>query len=183
MGVQKSCSLVMLGRQGALARAFSHQERYMLHTGAAHNAVDATLEYSRPVRSLKLWLALRIYGAEVLRGWIAQNVAHARDLTAAIRQDPRFELLHEPTLSTVCFRYLGSGDSGPNGAPQPAGDEELDDLNRRLADAITRDGRVYLAAATVDGRTCLRVCFTNFRTRDEHVTELFSVVREIAAEL
>ncbi len=167
MGVQKSCSLVMLGRLGALARAFSHQERYMLHTGSAHNAVDATLEYSRPVRSLKLWLAFRLYGADVLRGWIGGTVAHARQLTALIREDQRFELLHEPMLSTVCFRYLGEGD--------------LDDLNRRLADAITRDGRVYLAAATVDERVCLRVCFTNFRTHDEDVIELFDVVREIAA--
>ena len=31
----------------------------MLHAGVAANGVDRTLEYSRPVRSLKLWLAFR----------------------------------------------------------------------------------------------------------------------------
>jgi aromatic-L-amino-acid/L-tryptophan decarboxylase len=183
MGVQKSCSLVMLGREGALARAFSHQERYMLHTGAAHNAVDATLEYSRPVRSLKLWLAFRLYGADVLRGWIGETVIHARSLTALIQADGDFELLHDPTLSTVCFRFLGEHDAAGDGVATAADAAALDDLNRRLADAVARDGRVYLAAATVDGRTCLRVCFTNFRTRDEHVTELFDVVKEISAEM
>jgi aromatic-L-amino-acid/L-tryptophan decarboxylase len=167
MGVQKSCSLVMLSRDGALTRAFAHEERYMLHTGSGTHAVDATLEYSRPVRSLKLWLAFRVYGADMLRVWIGRTIAHARQLAEEIAADPEFELLHEPTLSTVCFQHLGPGD--------------LNEHNRRLTEAVTRDGRVYMAPATVDDRICMRVCFTNFRTHSEHVTELLAVVREVAA--
>ena len=87
LGVQKSCSLVMLSRQGPLERAFAHDERYMLHAGVAANGVDRTLEYSRPVRSLKLWLAFRIYGAATMRSWIEATTStcpHARPaLTAA----------------------------------------------------------------------------------------------------
>ena len=164
MGVQKSCSLVMLSRAGALSSAFAHQEQYMLHEEDVANPVDATLEYSRPVRSLKLWLAFRIYGAAAFRSWIAGTLALAHDLAASLREHPRFELLHEPQLSTVCFRHRGD-----------------DALNRRLASAVMRDGRVYLAPALVDGRACLRVCFTNFRTRPHHVRELVAVVEDIAA--
>ena len=164
MGVQKSCSLVMLSRAGALSSAFAHQEQYMLHEEDVANPVDATLEYSRPVRSLKLWLAFRIYGAAAFRSWIAGTLALAHDLAGSLREHPRFELLHEPQLSTVCFRHRGD-----------------DALNRRLASAVMRDGRVYLAPALVDGRACLRVCFTNFRTRPHHVRELVAVVEDIAA--
>ena len=67
----------MLSRQGPLERAFSHDERYMPHAGVAANGVDRTLEYSRPVRSLKLWLAFKIYGAAMLRRWIEATVEHA----------------------------------------------------------------------------------------------------------
>ena len=169
MGVPKSCSLLMLSRRGALGAAFAHEEQYMLHTGSAANAVDSTLEYSRPVRSLKLWLTFRLYGADMLRTWIGNTIAHARQLAEAISADPAFELLHEPTLSTVCFRHLAGA--------------ELDDHNRRLAEAVARDGRVYLAAATVDGRTCMRVCLTNFRTHSQHITELLVVVREVAGAM
>jgi aromatic-L-amino-acid decarboxylase len=166
LGVQKSCSLVMLSRQGPLEDAFAHDERYMLHAGVAANGVDRTLEYSRPVRSLKLWLAFRIYGAGVLRRWIEMTADHARNLAQALAANPSFEMLNDPTLSVVCFRHLVDGD--------------LDEHNLRLARAIMDDGRIYLAPAQVDGMTCLRVCFMNFRTTSEHVGELLHVIEELA---
>jgi aromatic-L-amino-acid decarboxylase len=169
MGVQKSCSLVMLRDPGALASAFAHQEKYMLHTQDVANPVDNTLEYSRPVRSLKLWLAFRTYGAAAYRTWIERTLQHARDLAAVLRAHPDFEVLHEPSLSTLCFRH------------RPAGTESLDVHNARLAEAVQKDGRVYLAPALVDGKVCLRVCFTNFRTRSEHVVELVHVLEDVAA--
>jgi aromatic-L-amino-acid decarboxylase len=166
LGVQKSCSLVMLSRQGPLEQAFAHDERYMLHAGVAANGVDSTLEYSRPVRSLKLWLAFRIYGAETLRRWIEMTAEHAQALAGGLAANPEFEVLHEPELSVVCFRHLADGD--------------LDKHNLRLAGAIMADGRIYLAPAQVDGMTCLRVCFMNFRTNAEQVGELQRVIEELA---
>jgi aromatic-L-amino-acid/L-tryptophan decarboxylase len=169
MGVQKSCSIVMLRHAGALGSAFAHQEQYMLHMEDLANPVDNTLEYSRPVRSLKLWLAFRTYGAAAYRRWIEQTLQLARDLTAALREHPDFELLHEPQLSTVCFRH------------RPEGVADLDEHNLRLAAAVMRDGRVYLAPALLAGHCCLRVCFTNFRTRHENGRELVRVLDDVAA--
>ena len=170
MGVQKSCSLVMLSGRGALERAFSHEEGYMPHAGAAANGADSTLEYSRPVRSLKLWMAFRIYGAATLRRWIERTIHHAVHLADQVREHPRFELLNEPSLSIVCFRHLAA-----------CGD--IDQHNMRLARAVAADGRIYLAPALVDGHTCLRVCFTNFRTDADHVRQILSVVEQVAATL
>jgi aromatic-L-amino-acid/L-tryptophan decarboxylase len=169
MGVQKSCSLVMLRHAGALGAAFAHQEKYMLHAQDLANPVDNTLEYSRPVRSLKLWLAFRTYGADAYRGWIERTLGHARSLASTLREHDAFELLHEPQLSTVCFRHVAPGV------------DDLDAHNLALAERLMRDGRVYLAPALLDGRVCLRVCFTNFRTRPEHVAELLRVVEDLAA--
>jgi len=169
LGVQKSCSLVMVSRQGPLERAFAHDERYMPHAGVAANGVDSTLEYSRPVRSLKLWLAFKIYGAATLRRWIELTTVHARILADALAADPGFELVADPGLSVVCFRHLCVGD--------------VDAHNWRLAQAIREDGRVYLAPAVVDGKTCLRVCFMNFRTDAAHIDELLGVIRELGDAL
>ena len=168
LGVQKSCSLVMLARQGPLEAAFAHDERYMLHAGVAANGVDSTLEYSRPVRSLKLWLAFRLYGADLLRRWIEMTAEHARALARALAANPRFELMNDPSLSVVCFRHLADGD--------------LDEHNLTLARTIMEDGRIYLAPAQVDGMTCLRVCFMNFRTDAGQVGELLQVIEELAAQ-
>ena len=74
LGVQKSCSLVLVRRRGPLRAAFGHEERYMLHEEDAGNPVDRTLEYSRPFRSLRLWLSLRVHGAAQFRAWIERTL-------------------------------------------------------------------------------------------------------------
>ncbi|KAI9029510.1 aromatic-L-amino-acid decarboxylase [Hyaloraphidium curvatum] len=171
MGLQKSCSLVMVRDASSLLRAFAHDEKYMLHKPDTVNAVDRTLEYSRPFRALKLWLALRLYGADQYRRWIDRTLDNARLFADSVRAHPSFELLHEPQLSTICFRHIcaGSGD--------------VDSFNARLATAVQVDGRVFLAPAVVDGATCMRVCFVNYRTTEEDVRAVLPVIDGIAEGL
>jgi aromatic-L-amino-acid/L-tryptophan decarboxylase len=171
LGVQKSCSAVLLREAGRLRAAFGHEERYMLHEGDVANPVDRTLEYSRPFRSLRLWMAFRVYGARQYRAWIEETLANARLLTEALRDSPEFELLHDPMLSTVCFRHT------------PPETDDIDQHNVDLAREMQRDGRVFLAPASVDGQTCLRVCFVNFRTTPEEVSYALEVVKEIGRRL
>jgi len=167
LGLQKSCSVVLLRETGPLHAAFGHEERYMLHEGDVANPVDRTLEYSRPLRSLRLWMAFRVHGAVQYRAWIERTLDNARRLTELIEAAPDFELLHEPMLSTVCFRHL------------PDGVTDIDAHNIRLARDMQRDGRIFLAPAAVDGRACLRACFVNFRTTPDEVP----LVLDVAAEL
>ena len=167
LGVPKACSVVLVRDASTLEAAFGHQERYMLHQDGTPNAVDRTVEYSRPVRSLKLWLAFRVYGAGAFRGWIEQTLRLAERFRDLVERDPAFELLHEPTLSTVCFRHL----------PEDARDR--DEHNRRLAIAAQQDGRVYIAPAVVDDHICLRACFVNFHTREEDADAVLGILREL----
>ncbi len=171
LGVQKSCSVVMMRERGRLRSTFGHEERYMLHDADVANPVDRTLEYSRPFRSLRLWMAFRVHGAAQYRRWIERTLANARHLTESLRAAPEFELLHDPMLSTVCFRHV------------PPGVDDLDAHNLLLAREIQRDGRVFLAPASVDGRACLRVCFVNFRTTPEEADYALGVAREVGDRL
>jgi aromatic-L-amino-acid decarboxylase len=170
LGVQKSCSVVLLRRAGALRAAFGHEERYMLHEGDVANPVDRTLEYSRPLNSLRLWMAFRVHGAEQYRAWIERTLTNTRALADLLREADDFELLHEPQLSTICFRHT------------PPGVDDLDAHNVRLANAMQRDGRIYLAPAVVDGHVCLRVTFVNFRTAAASVPLILDVARELGAQ-
>jgi aromatic-L-amino-acid decarboxylase len=167
--MQKSCSVLLVRRRGALRATFGHEERYMLHEEDTGNPVDSTLEYSRPFRSLRLWLSMRVHGAAQFRAWIEDSLRNAAVLTDAVRAHPGFELLHEPMLSTVCFRHV------PSGLPA----DRLDTHNERLARAMQRDGRVFVAPAVIDGRTCLRACFVNFRTTPHDVAQVLPVAAEL----
>ncbi len=169
LGVQKSCSVVLVREPGRLRAAFGHEERYMLHTGDVSNPVDLTFEYSRPFRSLRLWTSLRVHGSAQYVAWIEHTLSLARSLAEAVRRHPAFEMLNDPMLSTVCFRHR----------PDGMAEEHLDQHNELLARAMQHDGRVYLAPAVVDGRTCLRACFVNFRTTSEAVDLVLAVADEL----
>ncbi len=160
---------MLIRERGLLEATFGHEESYMRRADSVRNAVERTLEYSRPLRSLKLWLAFRTHGAEAFRGWITGTLDLAEAFADGVRSRDEFELMCEPSLSTVCFRHL------------PDSDLDLDEHNLKLAERIQRDGRVYLAAASVDERACLRVCFVNFRTRREDVDFALETVAELGA--
>jgi aromatic-L-amino-acid decarboxylase len=171
LGLQKSCSLILSRHSGVFEAAFGHEESYLRRGDSVRNAVERTLEYSRPLRSLKLWLAFRTHGAEAFRQWIETTLELAHRFADEIRADDAFELLCEPTLSTVCFRHM-------------AGDvDDLDAHNTALATLTQEDGRVFLAPALVDGQVCLRACFVNFRTRPEDVDFVLATLRELGSRL
>lgn len=171
MGLQKSCSLFATRHPDVLVRAFGHDEQYILHDQDTINPVDRTLEYSRPFRALKPWLALRLYGATQYREWIDGTIANAEVFADRVRTNPRFDLLHEPQLTAVCFRALHVDES------------KRDQFNSDLAAAIQKDGRLFLASASMDGHTCLRVCFVNFRTTKENAVTALEIVDHLAKQL
>ena len=168
MFVPKACSAVLVRDAQTLARTFAHDEAYIPHEDDELNAVDITLEYSRPLRAMKLWLALRVHGARAFRDAIAENCEQAQHLYRAAERHPEFEVLAAPPqLSIVPFRHV------------PPGCTDLDAHNLDLCSRMQQDGRVYISPATIDGQVWLRPCFTNFRTTMADV----DITLEIAAEL
>jgi aromatic-L-amino-acid decarboxylase len=172
MYVPKACSAVLVRRTVDLATAFSHNEAYIPHEDDALNAVDVTLEYSRPFRALKLWLALRVHGAQAFRDAIEANLRQANLLYALASVQPAFQTHpYPPQLSIVPIRHV------PASCPDP------DRHNEELCRAMQRDGRVYISPAIIDGRTWLRPCFTNFRTTEDDVRVLLAVAAEIGERI
>ncbi len=166
----KACGVFLVREPRALRAAFAHREGYMPHEEGEVHPVDTTLEYSRPFRALKLWLAFRVHGAEAIRRAVERNLELAERLAREIRRHADLELLHEPELSIVPFRHVPPG-------------LDPDAHNRRLADALQADGRVYVSSAEIDGRTWLRPCIVNYRTTPEDVVALVEIARELGARL
>jgi aromatic-L-amino-acid decarboxylase len=163
--VPKACSVLLVRDPRTLRAAFAHSEAYIPHMEEEQaHAVDGTLEYSRPLRALKLWLAFTVHGADAMRAAIERNLAHARLLAELVDADDELELVSAPVLSAVCFRHR-------------------DVPNAQLVTALQADARIYLAGADVDGIDCLRGCFVNFRTTEDDVRAVVEVVKDVASKL
>ena len=177
MFVPKACSAILVKDPASLAAAFSHNEAYIPHDYGDVNAVDATIEYSRPLRALKLWLAFKVHGANSIRAALEKNLEQAQLLYSLASEADDFEVLpHRPQLSTVPLRHIPS-------ALVNSSAEILNAHNAALQQAIISDGRVYISPAQIDGDTWLRPCFTNYRTTTEDVMITFDAIREISEKI
>ena len=170
--VPKACSLALVREPGALSEAFAHEEGYLPHQQHELHAADITLEYSRPFRALKLWLAFRAHGSAQFRDAIRRNLAEAQLLHRAASDRPDFETFDAPPhLSIVPIRHT------------PSGVQDLNAHNQALAEAIQADGRVYLASALIEGKVWLRPCFVNYRTTDDDVMAILDVAEELGERI
>jgi aromatic-L-amino-acid decarboxylase len=168
----KACGVVLVRRREDLHGALAHEEDYVPHDRPDHHMVDITLEYSRPFRALKLWLAFRAHGADAIRAAIERNLRQARLLYEEVSGCDDLEVLcAEPQLSIVPFRHV------------PPGVADLDAHNLRLVAALQETGDVWVAPARVDGVVCLRPCIVNYRTTDDDVRALVELAREAGASL
>jgi glutamate/tyrosine decarboxylase-like PLP-dependent enzyme len=130
-------------------------------------------EMSRRARGLAVWATLAAYGRSGYRSLVERHVRLARRLGDQVQAAPDFELLEEPRLNVVCFRYR------PEGGPE----KSLDDLNRRLGQAVIDDGRVYFGTTIYAGKVAFRPAIANWRTTQTDVDLVLPVTRELGARL
>ena len=173
--VPKACSALLVRNPSAFVSAFGHDEAYVPHDGEIPNSVDVTLEYSRPLRSLKLWLAFRVHGPDEIRAALEANLAQALYCYDRAAGHPELEVLpFRPTLSIVPIRQRLDECT------------DLDAHNLRLASAIQADGSSYVSPANIDGEQWLRPCFTNIRTTfsdvDAFIDSVACIGRAICSE-
>lgn len=131
-------------------------------------------ESSRRARALPIWASLAAYGREGFRQMVERHCALARHLASVVDAAPDLERLAEVPLNIVCFRYR----------PSNVDDEDrLNELNRRLADALLDDGRVFAGGTVYRGRAALRPAISNWRTTAADLDYLVDVVRDLGARL
>jgi len=62
-------------------------------------------EQSRRVRSLRVWMSFKRYGAKQIGEWIDNNVRQAQHLYALAQNDSSFEPASRPPMSAICIRF------------------------------------------------------------------------------
>ena len=129
-------------------------------------------EMSRRARALAVWATLAAYGRSGYRAMVERHVSLARRVADQIRESDDFELLEEPRLNVICFRYRPSG----------IADTDLDGLNRRLGQAILADGRVYFGTTVYAGKVAFRPAISNWRTTEADVDAILAVTRELGQQ-
>ncbi|HNB28591.1 MAG TPA: aminotransferase class V-fold PLP-dependent enzyme, partial [Alphaproteobacteria bacterium] len=126
-------------------------------------------------RALKVWAAIARLG----RSGVAELVTRCNRLAQLLEQRVRaaadLELLSPASLSVINFRYRPAG--------RDLDDAGLDDLNERIAEAVSESGEAHLPTTRVHGKVSLRACFLHYDNDESDVDHLVGLVRRLGAKL
>jgi aromatic-L-amino-acid/L-tryptophan decarboxylase len=156
---------------GALRRAHAVDSEYLPGMQSDPDFVDfceISPELSRGNRGLAVWLPVKLYGLGPFRRNLDEKLDLARWAARELSLLPGVEIVAEPRLSLLAFRFRRPGTT----------EEELASLNRKILDAVNARGRVHLTATTTKGITFLRICVLSFRT---HADRMEAALEDIAA--
>ncbi|WP_448546469.1 pyridoxal phosphate-dependent decarboxylase family protein [Thalassotalea fusca] len=133
------------------------------------NLVDKSIQTTRRFDALKLWLTLRIMGSDSIGLLFEQVIAVASQAYYRFKQDEEIEVLHEPELSTLVFRFIPS---------TIVNDEQIDKANEHIRKAIFRSGEAVLASTKVHEKRYLKFTLLNPETTINHLEEILQLIKK-----
>jgi L-2,4-diaminobutyrate decarboxylase len=175
-----SCGALLL-RDGDEFERMAHTAAYLnpeAHEEAGvPNLVSKSVQTTRRFDALKPYVAFRALGRTGLATLVDRILELADGAAALVDAADDFELLADPTLNTVVFRYRPR-DGMDDGAASR--------LNAAVRRELLRDGRAVVARTDVDGVTSLKFTLLNPTATLDDVAAMLDVVRDcgstVAAE-
>jgi L-2,4-diaminobutyrate decarboxylase len=168
---QPVSSSAVLVRDGATLRHATYHADYLNPRQAARdrvpNQVDKSLQTTRRFDALKLWLTLRVMGADAVGALFDEVCALATEGWRMLVADPRFDVVVEPTLSTLVFRYVPAA---------PADPATVDRANKAARRALFASGAAVVAGTSVDGRHHLKFTLLNPETTTGDIAAVLDLI-------
>lgn len=162
---------------GALRRAHSAPASYMPPMQEDEDRVDYCEmgpELSREARGVRVWFALRMFGAAAFRAALDEKIDLAARAEEGLSRIPGIEIVARPELSLLAFRCRPEGELDEG---------RLETLNRAMLQRVNEGQRVFLSGAKTKGRFFARVCVLSFRTHEDRIDALLADVRAAVERL
>ncbi|MEU9296209.1 aspartate aminotransferase family protein [Streptomyces sp. NPDC048266] len=168
---QPVSSSAILVRDGATLRHATYHADYLnpLRTVAEQipNQVDKSLQTTRRFDALKLWMTLRVMGADGVGQLFDEVCDLAAEGFALLAADPRYDVVVEPQLSTLVYRYIPEAVTSP---------EDIDRANLHARKALFASGEAVVAGTKVDGRQYLKFTLLNPETTTADIAAVLDLI-------
>ncbi|MEU6059677.1 aspartate aminotransferase family protein [Streptomyces sp. NPDC047097] len=174
---QPVSSSALLVRDTATLRHATHHAEYLnpRRTVAERipNQVDKSLQTTRRFDALKLWMTLRVMGADGVGQLFDEVCELASAGFALLAADPRYDVVVSPALSTLVFRYIPADATGPHA---------IDRANLHARKALFASGDAVVAGTSVDGRQYLKFTLLNPETTAEDIAAVLDLIADHAEQ-
>lgn len=141
--------------------------------------VTKSIQTTRRFDALKLWVSLQHLGRQGFAAMIDTTIELATQVAQHIASDPLLELVNQPMINAVVFRY------GPSRSPATtdAATIQINYINRRIRQLLLQGGQAVLAQTQLDDQVYLKLTLLNPRTTLPHITTLLDTVKQIGHAL
>lgn len=168
---QPVSSSAVLVRDAATLRHATYHAEYLnprrMVQERIPNQVDKSLQTTRRFDALKLWMTLRVMGADGIGELFDEVCDLAAEGWKLLAADPRFDVVVEPSLSTLVFRYI------PASVTDPA---EIDRANLYARKALFASGDAVVAGTKVAGRHYLKFTLLNPETTTADIAAVLDLI-------
>lgn len=127
-----------------------------------------SMQWSRRMNSLKLWLTLRVHGRRAYEELIAKQLGLTQRFAERVAASERFDLVVPPVLPILNLRLKGV---------HPA---DLPARHEALVEAVTRSGERWISTTQVDGQSVIRVMVISYLTEQQHLDALWASLEQAA---
>ncbi|GHE39662.1 MULTISPECIES: pyridoxal phosphate-dependent decarboxylase family protein [Streptomyces] len=168
---QPVSSSAVLVRDGDTLRHATYHAEYLnprrMVAERIPNQVDKSLQTTRRFDALKLWLTLRVMGADGIGELFDEVCDLAAEGWRMLAADPRYDVVVAPSLSTLVFRYI------PAAVTDPAA---VDRANLYARKALFASGDAVVAGTKVNGRHYLKFTLLNPETRTDDIAAVLDLI-------
>lgn len=168
---QPVSSSAVLVRDGATLRHATYHAEYLnpRRTIAERipNQVDKSLQTTRRFDALKLWMTLRVMGADGIGSLFDEVCDLAHEGWRVLAADPRFDVVVEPSLSTLVYRYIPAAVTDPS---------EIDRANLYARKALFASGDAVVAGTKVGDRQYLKFTLLNPETTLADISAVLDLI-------
>ena len=131
------------------------------------NLVTNSLLTTRRFDALKLWICFQTLGRQKLSAMVERTVELACHAAQSIRNTRELELVCEPQLSTVVFRYRPSNS-----------DLDADKINAAIRQRLFEQGTAIIGHTRVREHQCLKFTCMNPATTEANLDDLIEAIAQ-----
>jgi glutamate/tyrosine decarboxylase-like PLP-dependent enzyme len=172
-----AAGVVLTSHPEVLQQAFATSTPYMpkkmaTASGAAPllDNFQVSIQWSRRMNSLKLWLTLQVHGRQAYEELIDRQLKLAAFFANWVRSSELFELAAPQVLPIVNFRVKRAGIT----------EEERRAAHEAIVHEVTRDGRRWISTTLVGGQSVIRMMVISYLTGHRHLEDLMIAVTDAA---
>ena len=132
------------------------------------NLVDKSLQTTRRFDALKVWISFQVRGKDGWSNLINTSMENAQYFYQQLKNDKDFQVITEPEISSVVFRYCAT--------------ENSDDVNKKVRRRLIHEHGVVIGQTISNGFTCLKFTLLNPLITHEKLEQLKTLIKKLAEE-